>query len=35
MVILLPCLVVISYDIVKLAKSLKKKKYKNIKVQSR
>ena len=33
MVILLPCLVVISYDIVKLAKSLKKKKYKNIKVQ--
>lgn len=32
-VILIPCLVVISYDIVKLAKGLKRKKYKNIKVQ--
>ncbi|MBQ6494762.1 MAG: signal peptidase I [Bacilli bacterium] len=32
-VILLPCLAVISYDIVKLMKSLKRKKYKNIKVQ--
>ena len=32
-VILIPCLAVISYDIVKLAKGLKKKKYKNIKVQ--
>ena len=31
--ILLPCLAVISYDIVKLMKSLKRKKYKNIKVQ--
>lgn len=35
LVILLPCLIVISYDIVKLSKGLKKKKYKNIKVQSR
>lgn len=32
-VILIPCLVVISYDIVKLIKGLKRKKYKNIKVQ--
>lgn len=32
-VILIPCLAVISYDIVKLAKGLKRKKYKNIKVQ--
>ena len=32
-VILIPCLTVLSYDIVKLAKGLKKKKYKNIKVQ--
>jgi len=32
-VILIPCLTVMSYDIVKLAKGLKKKKYKNIKVQ--
>lgn len=32
-VILIPCLAVISYDIVKLIKGLKKKKYKNIKVQ--
>ena len=32
-VILLPCLTVISYDIVKLVKGLKRKKYKNIKVQ--
>ena len=32
-VILIPCLTVISYDIVKLAKGLKRKKYKNIKVQ--
>lgn len=32
-VILIPCLVVISYDIVKLTKGLKRKKYKNIKVQ--
>ena len=32
-VILIPCLVVISYDTVKLAKGLKRKKYKNIKVQ--
>ena len=31
--ILLPCLAVISYDVVKLAKGLKRKKYKNIKVQ--
>lgn len=31
--ILIPCLGVISYDIVKLAKGLKRKKYKNIKVQ--
>ena len=31
--ILLPCLAVISYDIVKLVKGLKRKKYKNIKVQ--
>lgn len=35
LVILLPCLIVISYDIVKLSKKLKGKKYKNIKVQSR
>ena len=32
-VILIPCLAVISYDIVKLIKGLKKRKYKNIKVQ--
>ena len=32
-VILLPCLAVISYDIVKLVKRLKGKKYKNIKVE--
>ena len=32
-VILIPCLTVISYDIVKLAKGLKRKKYKNINVQ--
>ena len=32
-VILIPCLAVISYDIVKLIKGLKRKKYKNIKVQ--
>ena len=32
-VILIPCLIVISYDIVKLIKGLKRKKYKNIKVQ--
>lgn len=32
-VILIPCLTVISYDIVKLVKGLKRKKYKNIKVQ--
>ncbi len=32
-VILLPCLAVISYDVVKLMKSLKRKKYKNIIVQ--
>ena len=32
-VILIPCLAVISYDIVKLAKGLKRKKYKNIKIQ--
>ena len=32
-VILLPCLAVISYDIVKLVKRLKRKKYKNIKVE--
>lgn len=32
-VILIPCLTVVSYDIVKLAKGLKRKKYKNIKVQ--
>ena len=32
-VILIPCLTVISYDTVKLIKGLKKKKYKNIKVQ--
>lgn len=32
-VILIPCLAVISYDTVKLVKGLKKKKYKNIKVQ--
>jgi len=32
-VILIPCLTVISYDIVKLIKGLKRKKYKNIKVQ--
>lgn len=32
-VILIPCLTVISYDIVKLLKGLKRKKYKNIKVQ--
>ena len=31
--ILLPCLAVISYDVVKLVKGLKRKKYKNIKVQ--
>ena len=35
LVILLPCLIVISYDIVKLSKKLRGKKYKNIKVQSR
>ncbi len=34
-VILIPCLAVISYDIVKLAKGLKRKKYKNIKVQKK
>ena len=33
--ILLPCLAVISYDIIKLTKGLRRKKYKNIKVQSR
>ena len=33
LVILLPCLAVISYDVVKLTKSLKRKKYKNIIVQ--
>ena len=32
-VILIPCLTVMSYDIVKLIKGLKRKKYKNIKVQ--
>lgn len=32
-VILIPCLTVISYDVVKLIKGLKRKKYKNIKVQ--
>lgn len=32
-VILIPCLTVISYDIVKLAKGLKRKKYNNIKVK--
>ena len=32
-VILIPCLAVISYDIVKLIKGLRRKKYKNIKVQ--
>ena len=32
-VILIPCLVVISYDTVKLIKGLRRKKYKNIKVQ--
>ena len=32
-VILIPCLAVISYDIVKLVKGLKRRKYKNIKVQ--
>ena len=32
-VILIPCLAVLSFDIVKLAKGLKRKKYKNIKVQ--
>ena len=32
-VILIPCLVVISYDIMKLIKGLKRKKYKNIKIQ--
>lgn len=32
-VILIPCVAVISYDVVKLAKGLKKKKYKNITVQ--
>lgn len=32
-VILIPCLAVISYDIVRLIKGLKRKKYKNIKVQ--
>ena len=32
-VILIPCLAVISYDVVKLAKGLKRKKYKNIIVQ--
>ncbi|MEE3343735.1 MAG: signal peptidase I [Bacilli bacterium] len=35
LVILLPCLAVVSYDIVKIGKSLKRKKYKNIEVQSR
>ena len=35
LVILFPCLIVISYDIVKLSKGIRKKKYKNIKVQSR
>ena len=32
-VILIPCLTVISYDIVRLVKGLKRKKYKNITVQ--
>ena len=32
-VILIPCLAVVSYDIVRLGKGLKRKKYKNIKVQ--
>ena len=32
-VILIPCLTVISYDTVKLIKGLKRRKYKNIKVQ--
>ena len=32
-VILIPCLAVLSYDIVKIAKGLKRRKYKNIKVQ--
>ena len=31
--VLFPCLIVISYDIVKLVKGIKRKKYKNIKVQ--
>ena len=33
LVILLPCLAVVSYDIVTLAKGIKRKKYKNLKVQ--
>ena len=33
LVVIVPCLIVISYDIVKLIKGLKRKKYKNIKVQ--
>ncbi|MBR3161264.1 MAG: signal peptidase I [Bacilli bacterium] len=35
LVILFPCLAVVAYDIVKISKGLKKKKYKNIVVQSR
>ena len=35
LVILFPCLAVVSYDIVKIAKGLRKKKYNNLKVQSR
>ena len=32
-VVLIPCLTVISYDIVKIIKGLKRKKYKNIKLK--
>ena len=35
LVILFPCLAVVAYDIVKISKGLKRKKYKNLKVQSR
>lgn len=35
LVILFPCLAVVAYDVVKISKGLKKKNYKNIKVQSR
>ena len=35
LVILFPCLAVVAYDIVKISKGLKKKNYKNLKVQSR